>query len=478
MMKLFEAVPDNLFTILASRNKELYADALDVLYAAYGESLRIPEDDLYQRLCDSLDKQLVDADFDDDDIKEEERNDISGKARFLIRHLAERGWFERERASDFRIYLTVPGYSSMLMGIFHRLREDAPSRGYSLVFGTYSILKVADEKYDAFEKMSAVYSAYENTQTLIKMLQQVYHDVRHYYGLLLKMSDESRILALHYDDFGQAVIEKRLYPLKIKDSVPKFRVPIQAVLKKWRDDDKLMSAMAESALADKRADTADLCRWDLIDKIENVINRYDTIERAYLDEIDSEVRRYTSATAHKIESLTNRERDIAGNINYLLKALVNDVDDDLPKKISPVFRLYEQSYISSASLYSRKSPMERAAAEPLRIREVSVDRSAREAAAALVKSKFSRSAINEYIERWLRGRDTCTSQEMDIPDDRAYVMSLLAVLTGGEKTAHHTVDLAGDGEVVKDTGYQLPEYVLKRKGSGKRGMAKRYGAEG
>ena len=46
-MKFFEAVPGELFSPLASPNRTLYADALDVLYTAYRENLKIREDTLY-----------------------------------------------------------------------------------------------------------------------------------------------------------------------------------------------------------------------------------------------------------------------------------------------------------------------------------------------------------------------------------------------------------------------------------------------
>ena len=46
-MKLFDAVPSDLFSVLASPNRVIYSDALDVLYEAYQEGLRIPEDRLY-----------------------------------------------------------------------------------------------------------------------------------------------------------------------------------------------------------------------------------------------------------------------------------------------------------------------------------------------------------------------------------------------------------------------------------------------
>ena len=176
-MKLFDAVPNDLFSVLASPNRELYSDALDVLYSAYRENLKIPENKLYIMLRSKLEQQLADATFDGEDIDEEELKDISGRARFLIRKLCSKGWFEKERGEDFDEYITVPGYSSRLLELFHQLRDDSPIRGYSYVFGTYSTLKVANEGSNVYDKMAAIYSAYDNTQALINLLQMVYHRV-------------------------------------------------------------------------------------------------------------------------------------------------------------------------------------------------------------------------------------------------------------------------------------------------------------
>ena len=80
-MKFFEAVPGDLFSPLASPNRGLYADALDVLYAAYRENLKIREDTLYSMLRGRLEQQLSDATFEGEDIDEEELRDISGRTR-------------------------------------------------------------------------------------------------------------------------------------------------------------------------------------------------------------------------------------------------------------------------------------------------------------------------------------------------------------------------------------------------------------
>ena len=69
-MRFFDAVPSDLFSPLASPNRALYADALDVLYTAYRENLKIREDALYSMLRSRLEQQLADATFDGEDIDE------------------------------------------------------------------------------------------------------------------------------------------------------------------------------------------------------------------------------------------------------------------------------------------------------------------------------------------------------------------------------------------------------------------------
>ena len=323
-MNFFDVIPNELFSPLASPNRALYADALDVLYTAYRENLKIPEDTFYSMLRGKLEQQLADATFDEEDIDTEELRDISGRARFLIRKLCSKGWFEKERGSDFAEYITVPSYSSRILELFHQLRDDSPVRGYSYVFGTYSTLKVAHESGSVYDKMAAVYSAYENTQSLINLLHGVYHSVKVYFQMQIHMSEVNKVLASHFNDFGQNVIEAYIRPLKIKDSVPKYRVPIQSVLKSWADDDALLLAMANAALQDKRKQTFEQCRSDLLEKIFWIEERYENLEHDYLDEIDAQVRRYTRAATQKVENLTNRDQNIRGNLNALLTALARN----------------------------------------------------------------------------------------------------------------------------------------------------------
>ena len=461
-MKLFDAVPNELFSVLASPNRSLYADALDVLYESYQENLKIPEETLYSMLRGKLEQQLAEATFEGEDIDEEELRDVSGRARFLIRKLNSKGWLEKQRGDDFNEYITVPGYSSRLLELFHQLRDDSPMRGYSYVFGTYSALKVASEGTSVYDRMAAVYSAYDNTQSLIKLLQMVYHNVKHFFQLQINMQQVNTVLASHFDDFGQKVVEAYIRPLKIKDSVPKYRVPIQKILTGWLEDDALLTAMSNAALQDRRGSDLNACRSDLLRKIFWVKERYDNIEHEFLDEIDQQVRRYTRATTQKIENLTNRDHNVRGNLNYLLTALSrNRRASELVEQIQPAFQLYEQSFLSEKSVWYRKRPGKRTKAAPVLIQEGEIDPEMARQAQLLLHSEYGRSEIAAYVEQWLGEAEVCYSEDLNLEDDKAYIMSLLAVLTGGDRSSTYTVrELEG---VYSENGYAIPLLQIKRR---------------
>ena len=114
-MKLFEQIPSELFSVLSSPNKELYADALGVLYTAYQDNLKLPEKTLYSMIRGKLEQQLCDMILDGEEIDEEERRDISGRARFLIRKLCQKGWFDKERGDDFHMFSARTPHLRLLM---------------------------------------------------------------------------------------------------------------------------------------------------------------------------------------------------------------------------------------------------------------------------------------------------------------------------------------------------------------------------
>ena len=224
----------------------------------------------------------------------------------------------------------------------------------------------------------------------------------------------------------------------------------------------MLLALSNAALQDRRGTTLEQCRTDLLQKIFWVKDRYDSIEHDYLDEIDRQVRRYTRATTQKLENLTNRDYNVRGNLNYLLRALgQNHRTSELVDQIQPVFQLYEQSFLSEKSLWHRKRPGKRTKAAPVLIEETEMDAAAAAQAMELLRTEYSRSAIAAYVEEWLGDEGICYSKDMRLTDDKAYIMSMLAVLTGSDSSAAYRIhELAG---TFTENGYTIPQLQIMRK---------------
>ena len=197
-------------------------------------------------------------------------------------------------------------------------------------------------------------------------------------------------------------------------------------------------------------------------------DRYDSIEHEYLDEIDRQVRRYTRATTQKLENLTNRDHNVRGNLNYLLTLLGrNHRASELVEQIQPVFQFYEQSFLSEKSLWHRKRPGKRAKAAPVLIEDQELDAGVEAQAGELLRTEYNRSAVSRYVEQWLGERGICYSKDLVLSDDKAYIMSMLAVLTGQDPEAGYLVrDLVGHGigtSLHEDP--EIPNFVQRKRGT-------------
>ena len=153
-------------------------------------------------------------------------------------------------------------------------------------------------------------------------------------------------------------------------------------------------------------------------------------------------------------------------LNYLLTALSrNRRAGELVEQIQPVFQLYEQSYLSERSLWYRKRPGKRVKAAPVLIEEAVLDPEAVLQAGLLLHSEYDRNAVAAYIEQWLGESGIGYSEDLELNDDKTYIMSLLAVLTSSDAGAKHTVtELEGS---YSENGYSIPQLRVTRR-EGKR----------
>jgi len=79
----------------------------------------------------------------------------------------------------------------------------------------------------------------------------------------------------------------------------------------------------------------------------------------------------------------------------------------------------------------------------------------------LLKSEYGRVEVAAYVEHWLDKSDIIFSKDMQIQDDKAYIMSLLSVLASGDRGAQYIVKELGG--IYTENEYTIPQLQISRK---------------
>lgn len=462
-LDLYEVIPENLFSILASKNKGLYVKSLFVLLDAFKQHLKISKDELVSMISARLDDDIISADFSDEELLESEHS-ISGKAHFLVRRLKSVGWILVESENDFREYVTVPGYSYKIIQLLYDIANVSESENFAYVYSTYSSLKTADDTHDPYEMITALNDGAERTEKLVESLKSVYHSITYYNQQLIDTLDVNNVLHSHYEIYQEEIVSRILRPLKIKDSVPKYKIPMQLILKKWLIENDTIEQMVRYITTTQKDKNEDECRSDIQQKIYYIIDTYENLDKDFISVIDRKNRQYTKATTQKIDYLINSDQTVKGNLISLLKYLSDEnTSERTYDLLANAFELYELSYINDESLYERKRAAKRNKNSELIMTDDPVDFEIRAKAMAMqiMNNKYSKKNVAAFVDKILGDNPQVSTKDFKIDDDDTYIMTLLSVVQANDKNSKYKIDISDD--IIKSEKYEIPLMVYTRR---------------
>lgn len=461
-MSLYDIIPENLFSVLASKNKGLYCNALFVVLDSFKAHLKIPKDELSLMIQARLENDIDTADFDEEDVNENETG-LSGKAHFLIRKLKETGWIIVEYEDDFKEYVTVPNFSYKIMQTLFDITNVKETENFAYVYSTYSSLKTANETKNPFEMITALNDAEQRTKLLVESLTSVFHDIKYFNQKLVDRVSVNQVIADHFSSYQEEVVAPILQPLKVKDSVPKYKQPIKNILQQWFVYDDIMDRMAEY-IQKTNGGESDEIREEINSKIHYILSTYEMLEADYIDPIDERNRKYTRSTAQKIDYLINADTTIKGTLVSLLHALSDKtLSNNTLVKAQGLFEIYELGYISEESLYQRKKgkPRERRSELIMTDDREKFEEKAKAAAKLLMEKRFSRERVYKFVSDALGESDTVNISDIPIPDDESYVMTLLTVANAQNKDRNYDIKIYD--ETISVGKYEIPKITYIRR---------------
>ena len=364
-MNLFAKLPDNFFSILASRNKGVYGDALIVLYDALNlYRARIRKND-YVELLKSRSGDDLNSYVDEEDGVESESS-IGAKANQIVKRLIETGWiyidYDTKNGTE---YILLPSYSVNMLKLIYEFADTTANHYVSYVHTTYADLKYEDDNQD--ESMyKTLENAYNNTESLAIEVAKLDHSIKVYKRQLSDMFEPNEVLKQHFDICREDVVDPIYHPLKTHDSITLYHGPISSILKRWLEVDTVREKLIDQCLKENKSVKSRLeATDDVVKKITRIQDIYLRLSTE-INNIDVSQSEYVKASADKVIFLNNHDKSVKGKLEKIFTVLARNLSKNEQDKNSSYpniirafgssIKLYTQGYYDEGSL---RKPYER-----------------------------------------------------------------------------------------------------------------------
>ena len=459
-MSLFDIVPPNFFSVLSSRNKEIYVDALMLLHKQLKYELNIEDSDYIAALVELLENRTYEIEEDDD---VDSGLTLTSKARLILNRFIETGWVDKETMDGSFVEVITPRtYAIATMRLLYDLEETQVKEYSSLVFSTYSSLKEAHENQQA-QMYEAIMTAKANTEQLVYELKTLYHGIRSYTRRIYGQHNVNTLLSDHFDEYKE-LTDRIYHPIKTMDSVYRYMAPIREILIAVLSDDELMESVGKRAMAVRKYDSEEEARLIIISAIDYVLDAYQSIGNI-VNEIDKKHSTYTKLSVDTIRYQMSADQTIAGKLAQVLKTY-SSADSKNRELILGIMerkvRVNRQEFMDGRSLWRRSIKSKRGLAAPLEINME--DTLSHEEAIRLLpplEDKYSMKKLRGYIHDLLGDRDSISTAEVDIDSDEEFLLILLSTARAGERGSGFV--LAPEDAAKETNNYRIPVMTFRKK---------------
>lgn len=470
-MELFEIIPPSLFTILTSKNRDTYVNALLVLRQAFKQDVMLDRDVLVGQLTTKLQSAIfdIDANADETEIKESLK-DAASYARFIIKRFQETGWIDTEYGSTSRLqeFVTIPPYSVKLMNLIYDLINEENEVYDSYLFSMYSSLKNADQEYKEFR-----YTALESVQDKIgefeDVLKSLFHNLKRRYTNLSSLKTINQVLYEHFDSYQKTVIAQIYLPFKTKDSINRFKGPMMNILTSWMRDEEAIEKMIGQAIVQNRYKNEDDARWGILGMFNYIVDKLLELEEL-VNLIDERNQTYVQASTEKMRYLLRKDKSIKGKLSKIIDKIASEREDNDFTSLALVqdaITFKSQNNVHEDSLFSR-SQMQKSAYdnEPLEIFTMD-DTREQELLVDFEKSnenvaRFSSSSILKFMHEQMDELDVLSSKDLKIQNMNTLIMFMFSFIRGYDHRMFYRLKLT-DNENIINGDYEIPDFEFVRK---------------
>lgn len=319
---LFQIIPEKFFSILSSKNKNLYWECIFKLFTIMSNQLSfgVKRDDLIEELVFYFDSELAMDIADEGDALDGNLRDSRDKANFIIRKLNECGWISIETNNSHEQKVYFLDYSIEILRTLVSITNQEKIEYQGYIYTIYNLVRGSNENPGI-----ALQQIYENTDKLITGLKNLNSNIKKYIDELTKHATVAEIMDALFDDYMINVVDKAYHRLLTSDNVAKFRPEIIDRLEAKKSNERYIERAAKE-LADIKEVTLEAGKEKVYDYLHDIMEAFNNMDDI-LEEIYKKSTQYQKAAVNRARFLLSSSEDIQGQVKEILLYLNEEVQN-------------------------------------------------------------------------------------------------------------------------------------------------------
>ena len=469
-MKLFEVLPDGLFQLLTGTNKQIYAEALQLIYEqAQTERFGVRYElmrDLRQEMLETTDELGHSI----SGLVEEESGSVQDQAQMtledytrsqagvMLRRMERLKWIDIETRSQFERYIVLPHFASRIIGVLKELCEARTVEYQRFAFLIYQSLTGEAAKLQPF---SAVLGAADVTGQFRQELVALYNNMKHHMEQVAVQTTIKDVLDHHFDRYKSQIIDKSYHRLKTSDHVARYRMQIMNTVQQWLLDGERLEEAALDGVSGGMYSSREDAERAVKQALFFIEETFSGLEELFY-QIDVRHNQYLRSSYDRARYLSQQNEGIDHTLAEVIEAIRSGLPEEATDKL---FALRQVKAISEYSLLTprRKKPphepdvhvtIDIPEDEIKKLRNRNLDR---------LRKAMTRAKIDEFVLGRMGKRMEMELSELSPSSAEEVIMLGYVYLYGSDGGSGFRIVRSGVRKILLVGGYRFDNHTIARK---------------
>lgn len=461
MTTVFNVIPEGFFKVLTSKHKEIFLASIfhiddllqDRIYCLRGNVAQSLQS-YFSNMGISLNELTYEDEY------EEEIKSLQTLAYSILRSLQKSGWIRVNYNEDFIEQISFPNYANKFIKVLRDIDTNQMESYNRYIFSTFSNLKTGLEEPDNL--LAGLEASWNHTRDLQRALQNVYYELNEVYSKILDELSTNELLKQHFDVYKQSTVEHILYPLKTRDSLPRFKNSILQLIEKYDTEEnierlikqKINESSSIKPLTPEEAEKVIMSHLnDLSDFYKEVSNQIEIIDNKKSD--------YTAKSIGKIQYRLKADYQLKEKIDLFIRYLRKSEEEELYDLANILeFQNVEDSFLYEPRKRKEENlPQERKKIDLSKGREAELIKKQMEELMIWVNPLFSSKNVDAYVLNLLKGRDEISTIDYPISSYEEFIYTIMGAIRGYEDN-QCGYSIRFQATDVKNGYYQVPEMTF------------------